>query len=117
MSKGLSYHCTATKGYIVDIAHSLPPNGQGLVNRGWKDISHPKQAATGSYTYKDPSSGLKIRYDEPEEGAHGFAGRDHFHILNPNATGKKDLYLEGTSKNAAFRLPKQSRSVKPYLQV
>lgn len=94
MSKGLSYTYSGTKGYIVSVASSLPKTGSGLEKQGWVDISHPQQAANGSHTYQDPKTGLRIRYDEPNPGAPGFAGKDHYHILNPNATSNKDLYLD-----------------------
>ena len=94
MSKGLSYIYTGTKGHIVAIASNLPQTGQGLIDMGWEEISHPAQAASGHHTYKEPSTGLRIRYDEPTPGAEGFAGKDHFHILNPNATGSRDMYLD-----------------------
>lgn len=93
MSKGLSYKFTGTKGYIVAVASNLPPKGDSLLSKGWVEISHPQQATNGSHTYQDPQTGLKIRYDEPKPGASGFAGKDHYHILNPNATSNKDLYL------------------------
>ena len=94
MSKPLSYKYTGTKGHIVAIAHDLPQTGQDLIANGWVEISHPEQAASGHHTYKEPSTGLRIRYDEPTKGAEGFAGKDHYHILNPNATGNKDMYLD-----------------------
>lgn len=53
-----------------------------------------------------------IRYDEPTPGADRFAGKDHYHILNPNATGSRDMYLvrngEPVKKNskASHILPK-----------
>ncbi len=113
MSKGLSYIYTGTKGHIVAIASNLPQTGQGLIDMGWEEISHPAQAASGHHTYKEPSTGLRIRYDEPTPGAEGFAGKDHFHILNPNATGSRDMYLDknGTpvkkNSKASHILPKE----------
>lgn len=94
MSKGLSYAFNGTKGYVVNVANSLPETGDKLQEQGWKDISHPQQAANGSHTYEDPKTGLRIRYDEPVEDSSGFAGKDHYHILNPNARGNKDRYLD-----------------------
>ena len=93
MSKGMSYYYSGTKGHIVEIASSLPSNPQQLLSTGWKDISHPQQAAAGSYTYQEISSGLKIRFDKETYGADGFKGQNHYHILNPGATGNADLYL------------------------
>ncbi len=115
MSKGLSYQYTGTKGDIVAIAASLPSTGEGLLAKGWVEVSHPAQAASGHYTYKNPSTGLRIRYDEPNPGAAGFAGKDHFHILNPNATGTRDMYLDKdgnpVKKNsrASHILPKENK--------
>ena len=43
MSKGLSYIYTGTKGHIVAIASNLPQTGQGLIDMGWEEISHPAQ--------------------------------------------------------------------------
>lgn len=94
MSKGLSYQYNGTKGQIVAIANNLPQNGEGLLSKGWIDISPPEQAAVGCYSYKDPSTGLRIRYDKPTPNAPGFKGKDHFHILNPNATSTRDMYLD-----------------------
>lgn len=94
MSKGLSYAYTGTKGHIIAIASELPKTGQSLLDAGWEDISHPSQAATGHYTYREPSTGLRIRYDEPSSGANGFAGKHHYHILNPNAHDSRDMYLD-----------------------
>lgn len=101
MSKPLSYKYTGTKGHIIDIVSSLPQTGAGLSARGWVDISHPSQATIGSYTYKEPSTGLRIRYDTPTQGASGFKGKDHFHILNPNATSTRDMYLDAQGNPVA----------------
>lgn len=94
MSKGLSYIFKGTKGHIATIAADLPDTGQGLIDRGWKEVSHPAQAASGHHTYQEPSTGLRIRYDDPTAGAEGFAGKAHFHLLNPNATSSRDMYLD-----------------------
>lgn len=94
MSKGYGYKYTGTRGHIVAVATSLPPTGAGLIAQGWEDISHPMQAAQGSYTYRDPSTGLRVRYDKPTPGAPGFAGKDHYHILNPDAHDSSDMYLD-----------------------
>ena len=105
MSKGMSYMFRGTKGDIINVASNLPPNGKGLIRQGWEDVSHPRQAATGHYTYKDPDTGLKIRYDAPKEGASGFRGKGHFHILNPSATGPKNLYLDKDGNPVAKNSP------------
>lgn len=78
----------------MDVASSLPQTGAGLLAQGWKDISHPEQAKHGSFTYEDPSTGLRVRYDTPKPGTSGFAGQDHYHILNPDAHDSSDMYLD-----------------------
>ena len=94
MSKPISYTYTGTKGHIVAIAASLPQTGEGLLSRGWEDISHPKQAEHGSFTFRDPTTGLRVRYDKATPGKQGFSGKDHYHILNPDAHDSSDMYLD-----------------------
>ncbi len=101
MSKGSSYNYSGTKGHIVEIAHNLPQTGDGLLSEGWEETSHPAEIASGHHVYKEPSTGLTIRYDEPIPGANGFAGKDHFHIVNPNGTGTKDKYLDANGNPVA----------------
>ena len=118
MSKGPSYYYSGTKGDIIATASSLPENGNTLISQGWKDISHPRQAQAGSHTYEDPVTGLRIRFDEAKPGAKGYAGKDHYHILNPNATGSKDLYLDkngnpvAKNSKATHILPKKGKKEK-----
>ncbi len=94
MSKPLSYKYTGTKGHIADVAETLPKKGKSLLKNGWEDISRPEQAALGHYTYREKSTGLRVRFDEakPEKG--GFSGKDHYHILNPDAHNSRDMYLD-----------------------
>ena len=101
MSKPLSYSYNGTKGHIVAIASNLPQTGAGLLEKGWVDISHPSQSSIGSYTYEEPSTGLRIRYDSPTPGASGFKGKDHYHILNPNAKSTRDMYLDAQGNPVA----------------
>ncbi|RTE06441.1 hypothetical protein EJQ19_22930 [Paenibacillus whitsoniae] len=35
-----------------------------------------------------------VRFDPGKEGAPGFEGKDHYHIDNPNKTGRLDYYLD-----------------------
>lgn len=113
MSKGLSYKYSGTKGHIVDIAHSLPANPSGLTSNGWNDISHPFQAMSGSHTYEEQSTGLRVRFDKGDSGKNGFAGKNHYHILNPNANNSSDMYLSingdpvSRGSKASHILPKE----------
>lgn len=94
MSKGISYLYFGTKGHIVSVASYLPSNPTELLNNGWEDISHPSAADSGHYELKETTTGLRIRFDKKISGASGFRGKDHYHILNPNATGNHNLYLD-----------------------
>ena len=94
MSKPKSYLYHGTKGHIVDTAHSLPSSPTKLLNNGWEDISNPNEAAHGHFKYKEKSTGLRVRFDKGDSSQSGFRGQDHYHIINPNATGNSDLYLD-----------------------
>ena len=113
--KDHGYHYSGTKEDIAATASSLPEHGSTLVSQGWNDISHPKQTAAGSHTYEDPSTGLRIRFDEAKPGEKGYAGKNHYHILNPDATGSKDLYLDkdgnpvAKNSKASHILPKKGK--------
>ena len=113
MSKSISYTYSGTRGHIISVASSLPSSGDGLKAHGWEEISHPKQSEVGSHTYREPSTGLKIRFDEATPGASGYAGKNHYHILNPDAHSTKDMYLDkngnpvGKNTKASHILPKE----------
>lgn len=94
MSKPKSYLYTGTKGHIVDVARSLPSSPTDLFKRGWEDVSNPNEAASGHFQYKETATGLRVRFDRKVDGATGFRGKDHYHIMNPNTTGNSDLYLD-----------------------
>jgi hypothetical protein len=49
---------------------------------------------TNSREYEDPRTGIRVRFDPGKPGAPGFEGKDHYHIYNPNRTGKGDYYLD-----------------------
>lgn len=96
MSKSLSYNYSGTKGHIAGVAAGLPATPEPLLNDGWTDISDPRAAAAGYKTIREDATGLRLRYDPGVPGASGFKGMNHYHILNPNATSNKDLYLDKT---------------------
>ncbi len=112
MSKPRSYEYNGTKGHIVDVILSLPQTGQELLSRGWIDISHELAAKAGHYTYKEESSGLQVKFDPAKPGAPGFEGKNHYHIMNPEATDKGNEYLDingnpvGRGSAASHILPK-----------
>lgn len=94
MSKGFGYKYSGTHGHIIGVASSLPKNPKKLFGNGWEDITHPNAKKTGHIMLKEISTGLKIGFDKGTTGAKGFKGMDHYHILNPNATGNHNLYLD-----------------------
>ena len=73
---------------------TLPDNPDDLLNRGYKDTSHPDAAKAGHRTFENPETGDKIRHDAGKPGEPGHEGQDHYHRYNPDATGKLDKYLD-----------------------
>lgn len=95
MSKGKSGVFPKTKGDIIDLILNLPffPDEDFLKN--WDDITHPEaKKNTQSRQYRHQKTGLEVRFDPAQEGKPGFAGKNHYHVLNPDRTGKKDAYLD-----------------------
>ena len=84
---------------IKDVAKvvisNLPRNPSELLKKGWKDTTLVKMKEnSSSQTFHDPKSGLDVRFDKGEAGENGFRGKDHYHVENPNSTGKLDKYLD-----------------------
>ncbi|WP_235332168.1 WXG100 family type VII secretion target [Paenibacillus terrae] len=75
--------------------NNLPKDPKELMSSGWRDATPEGMAKnTQSREYIDPETGLKVRFDPGKPGANGFEGKDHYHIHNPNSTGKNDYYLD-----------------------
>ncbi len=65
----------------------------GLKRNGWKETtSSAMKKNSTSRTFE--KNGLTVRFDKGKKGNPGFGGKDHYHILNPNSTGKHDYYLD-----------------------
>ena len=79
---------------ITDASKTIKlPKPSKLKNNGWEDITPLEMKKnTTSRTYK--KNDLTIRYDKGIKGASGYKGKDHYHILNLNSTGKHDYYLD-----------------------
>ncbi len=83
----------------------LPKTPARLKSSGWKETtSLAMKKNTTSRTFK--RDGLTIRFDKGKKGAGGFGGKDHYHILNPQSTGKHDYYLDKYGNP----VPKNSKS-------
>jgi len=82
-------------GLQQDYTFDLPKNPKALEDAGWHDITHPDMRAnTTSKEYHNPETGQRVRFDEGKVGAHGWEGKDHYHVHNPHSTGKGDFYLD-----------------------
>lgn len=77
---------------------SLPTDPDELLERGYKETSHPEAAEAGHRTFENPASGDKVRFDKGKPGRPGHEGKDHYHRPNPKATGKQDEYLDAGGK-------------------
>jgi len=85
---------------------NLPKNPNELINKGWIDVTPEGMAKnTSSRELKNPSTGIKVRFDPGKPGATGFEGKDHYHIYNPNSKSKGDYYLDESGKP----IPKNSK--------
>lgn len=94
MSKRESYLYSGTKGHIVSVASTLPTSPDLLLTDGWTEVTDSRAAKSNTRVFTENSTGLRIRFDKGVSGEHGFRGTDHYHIDNPNATGKLDQYLD-----------------------
>ena len=64
-----------------------------LVKNGWKEIT-PEAMKKNTTSRMLKKNGYTIRFDKGTKGMSGYGGKDHYHILNPNSTGKHDYYLD-----------------------
>ncbi|TKD02443.1 PAAR-like domain-containing protein [Polyangium fumosum] len=72
---------------------NLPADPDDLVKKGgWKEVTHPQMK--NRREFEDPATGSKVAFDKGVPGKPGWEGKDHYHMYNPNSTGKKDLYLD-----------------------
>jgi RHS repeat-associated protein len=71
----------------------LPKNPDDLLNEGWKEVTDPRNTS-GSRDFINPQTGEKVRFDPGKQGANGWEGKDHYHRVNPDSTGKSDYYLD-----------------------
>ena len=97
MSKNKKYQFTGTVGDIVDLIRSLPIVPTQFFLRDW--IKFVIEEAIGHTTAREfyhKLTKLRVRFDPKKEGALGFEGRDHWHVRNPNTTGKKTVTLTKT---------------------
>jgi hypothetical protein len=92
-------HFQGTAGYNAEVKRlieTLPSNPDTLKKQGWTETTHPAVQSKGSRHRKfvNNQTGIHARYDKGEPNVTGFKGKDHYHVENPNATGKSDFYLD-----------------------
>lgn len=78
-----------------------------LTNKGWTNTTPSGMAKnTSSQMFNNNDNGIKIRFDKGKENVTGYGGKDHYHILNPDSTGKHDYYLDKNGNH----VPKNSKA-------
>ncbi len=83
------------KEKAANIAQSLPKDPDKLLETGWQETTHPEMRdKSNSRDFFDPSTEITVRFDKGKPEAPGFRGKNHYHIENPNRTGKRDFYLD-----------------------
>ena len=74
---------------------NLPTDPDDLVAAGFVDTTHPMMRQnTNNREFQHADTGVRLRFDEGKPGATGWEGQDHYHVYNPNSTGKGNLYLD-----------------------
>lgn len=81
---------------------SLPANPDELLTEGWTEVSHPNAVGKGHRTFRNPSTGDVVRFDQGIPGRHGFTGKDHYHVHNPVQSGRVDQYLSKSGNPVAY---------------
>lgn len=81
----------ATKsGVKILKLHKTPSK---LVENGWEEIT-PAAMKKNTTSRMFKKNGYTIRFHKGKRSMGGYGGKDHYHILNPNSTGKHDYYLD-----------------------
>lgn len=95
---GSGYRVDPVTGEQVVDPQNLPADPNDLLQHGWQEVTDPRAIASPTYNgrreFVDPQTGQRISFDPGTAGAHGWAGRDHYHVYNPNSTNSSDLYLD-----------------------
>lgn len=94
MGSGISGGYSGTRGAYRSAIRSLPKNPDKLLEKGWKDTTPSSMSQNTSSKMYTNNDGLKVRYDKGDPSQGGYGGKDHYHVLNPNSTGKHDYYLD-----------------------
>ncbi len=115
MSKPNSNLFPTSPGALGERIRSLPSNPDELLSQGWNEVTPDEMRENSNSRQFESGDGLKARFDKGEKGADGFKGKDHYHVSNPNATSKKDAYLDKNGKpvsknsKASHIIPKEKK--------
>lgn len=94
MGTGYSGGYSNTQGAYGSIIRSLPKNPDKLLKSGWKETTPTGMSQNTSSRLFTNKDGLRVRFDKGVSNAGGYGGKDHYHVFNPNSTGKSDYYLD-----------------------
>ncbi len=71
------------------------PNNPTELGTEWEDVTpEGMRKNTSSREYQNVKTGLRVRFDPATPGGNGYKAQDHWHVYNPDGTGKGDLYLD-----------------------
>ncbi len=60
-----------------------------------KDITNSKKRELTKYrNFLDKDKNLEIEYHPAKQGEKGWRSKSHYHVKNPNSSGKHDYYLD-----------------------
>ena len=76
-----------------------PPTDPSQLGPDWEDKTDPRKAKnTNDRNYVNKKTGDEIEWHPAKKGETGYGGKNHWHRINPNKTGKKDYYLDKNGK-------------------
>jgi len=74
---------------------NAPPHSPDALGEEWEETTSTKNKRPDIHRkFKNKKTGEEIEFDKGQPGRKGWAGKDHWHRVNPNKTGKKDAYLD-----------------------
>ncbi len=76
------------------IIEELPITADDLIKQGWRETTDPRSLLNNPKLHQYEKDGIQIKFEKATPGATGFRGIDHYHIINPKATGNHDYYLD-----------------------
>ena len=116
MSKKKAYQFWGTKGDIIDLIKSLPPEPNQEFLKDWNEfISEHAPVNLPHREFYHKRTQLRVRFDYAKEGASGFEGKDHWHVYNPYTKNKRDTYLDkdgnpvGEGSNPSHIIPEKEK--------